>query len=424
MTNRNVVFPLLILFTALVVRLTLFYFNASLIPVDGDSSDYLALADSLREGKGFSINGQDPTATRMPLYPLFLAGILSLPEAGIKTIQFFQVLLDSLTCLWTYFLARFLLDKTHGEICGMVMALYVPMGAWSLFIFSETLFTFFLVLAALSLAYNSQNTRFSAIAGLLIGIGTLARPNGIVVAFSLVLWFLYHYGLQKSLRHIAAFLLCMTFILAPWVVRNTTVFHRFIPTFTITGSTFYNSYFIPAKGPGYIVIKQEHNEYFSIENEADRDRYLTNLTLQHIKSNPWQALKLIPMKLSLLIYPFDMKWSLPGFPFRYNIFWGLISILAVLAVIARTSYIRDRLTLILFPIGALLLTTIIFYGSPRMRAPFDLFIALLGSVGALWVWQNRSRHIWIGVIVGLNILMIFIGESHFLIKLLKDIKPW
>ncbi len=414
MTKHKIAIPLLIILVALAVRLALLCFDDGTIPVGGDSQAYLAIAESLREGNGFSLNGKDPTSTRMPLYPLFLAGILTSPGAGVRTIQILQIIIDSLTCLLIYFLARLLLDKSQGALCGLLLALYVPMAFWSLAVLTETLFTFFVVTSLLLLAINQSNSWFSGAAGFVIGIATLVRPNGVVVAAFLLLWIWYRYDRPESLRHLAAFLLLMILVLSPWVVRNGIVFHRFIPTASTTGITFYNSYFIPEKGLGFNEIRNEHDQYFSITNEADRSRYLTHVTAQHIKHHPWRALELIPMKLGLLGYPFDMKWIHQEFPFRYNIFWGLTASLAVLAVIAQTSYVRHRLSLVIFTLGAPLLTSIIFYGSPRMRAPFDPFIVVLAAVGAFWVWRNRRRWLWLGTIVALNSLILLLGESPYI----------
>lgn len=427
MTNRNIVTPLLIIFTALAVRLTILCLcdGTVLIELGADSRDYLAIAESLREGNGFSLNGQDPTAKRMPLYPLFLAGILSLPGTELRTIQFFQVFIDSFTCLLAYFLARELLNKAAGAVCGLLLALYFPMASRCFFILTETLFTFFLVASVLLIALNRPKIWLSAAAGVVIGIGALVRPNGLVVAICLLLWFPYCYRWEKSLRHLAAFLICVTIVLAPWVIRNAIVMHRFIPTCTISGIALYNAYFIPEKGFGYNEIKKEHYEgYIAIDNEYDKSKYLTRLTLEYIRAYPWQALKLIPVKLSLIVYPYDMKWDHPNIPFRYNIFWGFISTLAVLAVLAHPSYVRERLALLLFPIGALLSTSVVFHGLARYRIPFDPFIAVLAAVGAVWIWRNSRRYLWVGAIVALNAAMLFIGESTFIIALFRDLKPW
>jgi len=424
MKNRSFLVPLIILLIALSLRLLLVYFDGGSVPITGDAPNYLAIADSLREGKGFSLNGQDPTATRMPLYPLFLAGVLSLPEAGMRTIQFFQALIDSLTCLLVYFLASRLLNKPNSVICGLLIALYVPMASRCLSVYSETLFTFFLVASILLLVLNQEYIWPSGAAGLVMGIGTLVRPNGLVIGIFLVLWMLFFYNWKKALIHSAAFLFCVSLVLAPWVIRNAAVFDRFIPTFTLSGITLYNSYFIPESGLGYNEIKPEHNEVLSINNEAERSNYLTRLTLKHIEQHPLQAIKLIPMKLSLLIYPFDMKWMQKDWPFKYNIFWGIIAALAIVAVVFDASFVWKRLSILFFPLGALLLSTILLYGSPRMRAPFDPLIAVFATVGAAWVWKNRRRYLWIGGIVVANVGTMLLGESGYIIKLLKNLKPW
>ena len=216
----------------------------------------------------------------------------------------------------------------------------------------------------------------------------------------------------------------MILVLSPWIIRNAVVFHRFIPASTITGLAFYNSYVIPERGFGFNEIKPEHRHVFELDNEADRSACLGRIAIQHILHNPLDALKLIPVKLSLIVYPFDLRWLLPHSPFRFNIFWCIVLFLAVIAVISNTSFIFNRLNIIVFLLGTLLLTAIVFYGSPRMRASFDPFIIMLSAVGFLWIWKRERRWLWIGVIAGWNMLILFLGELSCFIKLLHQLKPW
>ena len=59
-------------------------FDDGIIPDRGYTPGYLALAESVKNGTGFTLDGRTPTAFRGPLYPVFLAGVLSLPDAGIS----------------------------------------------------------------------------------------------------------------------------------------------------------------------------------------------------------------------------------------------------------------------------------------------------------------------------------------------------
>lgn len=417
-------YPLIVFLLAFAVRMLLFCLDDGIIPDKGDSPGYLALAESVKNGTGFTLDGRIPTASRGPLYPVFLAGVLSLPGAGTRTIQFFQIIIDSLTCLLLYFLAGKLLDKSHGLACGVLMALYIPLASLSLFVLTETLFTFFLVATILLLVLGRLRILFSAAAGLLMGAAALVRSNGVAIAFFLLLWLLYTHGCKKSLRHVFAFMFCMILVLSPWIIRNAIVFNRFIPASTLTGLTLYNSYIIPEKGFGYNEIKPEHRHVFELDNEADRSACLGRIAIQHILHNPIEALKLIPVKLSLIVYPFDLRWLLPYSLFRFNIFWFTVLILAGIAFISDTSFILNRLNIVVFLLGTLLLTTVVFYGSPRMRVPFDPFIIMLSAVGVMWIWRKERRWLWIAGIIGCNFILLFLGESTWFVRMVGNLKPW
>ncbi len=420
----NAVYAGVIIFAvALAVRLVLLLCDDGSLPQQGDTHQYLAIAQSLRQGNGYSLDGSEPTASRMPLYPLFLSSVLSLPGSSVRTVQILQILIDSVTCILIFLLARAALDRRTGIVSGMIAALYVPLAARSLTVMTETLFAFFLAASVLiALGGRSRNKIYVA-AGLLMGLGSLVRPNGLIVSFFIVLWFWYRSEWRKALHRSVFFMLGITVVLAPWVVRNAIVFHRFIPTCTISGITLYNSYFIPEKGLSYNEIKPEHREYYSYDNEADRSGYLTRLTACHIINNPLQALKLIPVKLALLVYPYDMRWLLPGFPFRYNIFWGVIAMFALPGVSDKRFRCGDKGSIILWVLSSLIATTVIFYGSSRMRAPFDLFVIVTAATGVLLIGQYRHRWIVTAGIVVVNSMLLLLGESSFVICLIRSFSP-
>ena len=129
-------------------------------------------------------------------------------------------------------------------------------------------------------------------------------------------------------------------------------------------------------------------------------------------------------ELQILVYLTAFLNLQKDWPFKYNIFWGIIAALAIVAVVFDASFVWKRLSILFFPLGALLLSTILLYGSPRMRAPFDPLIAVFATVGAAWVWKNRRRYLWIGGIVVANVGTMLLGESGYIIKLLKNLKAW
>lgn len=390
-SRRPFFFSLAIWMSAFIFRLILLVWSSPEIPVDGDAPSYLAIARSIAEGTGYSKNGVDPTAIRMPLYPLFLAGIFSIHGAGIWTVKFVQIILDSLTCLMVYFLAKKLIDLPHAVISGFITAFYLPCAYFSLFILSETLFCFLMTGSLLALAYSEGRSRRVAFSGCIMGLSVLARPNGIIVAFFVLLWLLLS---GRNFRHGILYALMVVTCMAPWVARNAFVFHHFIPTYTTNGITFYNSYSIPAKGYGFNSLDGIPRNYYLLTNEAERNAYLLSRTFSYIREHPLAVIGSIPGKTVLLANPFNMKWIIPSFPVRYNFFWAAVFLFACLGCVKRFRWMATHLSLVLFPVLSLVFTASILYGSPRIRLPFDPLLAIFASVGIVWIWERRDRAAW------------------------------
>src|SRR5436309_2073634 len=93
----------------------------------GDSPRYLALAASLREGRGFALGrgaALEPEAMRLPGYPAFIAACQTLPGSARAYIIVAQVLLY-LASLWlTWRLAATSLGPNAGAAFLSLSALY------------------------------------------------------------------------------------------------------------------------------------------------------------------------------------------------------------------------------------------------------------------------------------------------------------
>jgi len=417
-------YPFIVFSAALAVRLILFAVVGVDVPSSGDPPNYLAIAESLRSGRGFSLDGVNPTATRMPVYPLFLAGVLSLPGAGVGGVMFVQLVIDAFTCVLLFFLARGLLGPRAALTAGLSAAFYLPLALWSLTVMTETLFTFFFTASLLFLAYRPKDTRMNSLSALSMGVATLIRPNGAVAAFFLLLWILSRRDVWwGKLRRAGVYTVCFCAVMSPWVVRNALIFRGFIPTYTLYGAVLYNSYILPDRGFGYTQVKEKHEDYSSIDGEVERDDYLAGVALEYVKTHPLRALKLIPVKLAVLVYPYDMKWMWPGFPFRFNVFWGAVFLLSVFAVFSDFSGVRERLSLPLFSFGSLLFTSVILYGSPRLRVPYDPLFILTAVAGAESL-RLRGKRLWAAVLVLVLGVLLAAGESPRVTALIEGLKQW
>lgn len=405
---------------ALAIRLILIWFGVG-VPLDaGDAPSYLAIARSLAEGHGYTLDGITPTALRTPLYPIFLAMVFSLPGAEITTAQAVQAVLGSFSCVLVLLLGRILLGERIGLVAGILAAVYFPGACADVSILSESLFGLLLTAAVLLLSLPSRTRSQAVLAGLAMGLSALARPNGIPVALCMAAWLMIR---PDRRRQAAVFALAAGLVVLPWVVRNAIVFHRFIPTYSLSGLALYNSYVIPAAGLSFNSLDGAPEAYWNLPDEASRDSFLTVRAFQYIREHPASPFRLLPTKLVLLVYPYDLQWLDMRIPYRYNLFWGFLSTLACLGIAAGPRETRRRLELILPPLVALLVLSAIFYGSPRMRLPFDLLLMLPAAAGLVWLSQSNRRRYQAGW-VALHGALFLAGQSGGAMAWLRNMLPW
>ncbi len=417
--------PFAVFFLALVLRFALFAGDDGTLPKTGDAPRYFALAQSLRAGTGLSFDGETQTSQRMPGYPLFEAVILSLPGSSLRTVQAAQIILDSLTCVLVFFLARHFLGFLPGLLSGCAAALYVPLASFSIQFMSETLFTFFLVAAVYVLAVAGLSHRGAIMGGVLCGLATLVRPNGIFIAVFLGMWMVFPLSKwRKRIVPTAVYASAFMLVLSPWILRNARLFGAIVPTTTRTGITTYNSYLFPEEGPGFNEVFPPHTAYYSIENEAEASSYLLKATAEHIARHPLETLKTIPIKTSLLVYPFDLEWFVPWSPLRFNPFFFAVFCFGIAGVLFRRRFPGEIPGIFLYLFISLAATSLLLYSSPRLRLPYDPFLIILAAAGFLTV-RNHPRSTV--MLAGFTILLVFlaaVGESEGFLNLLRSFQAW
>ena len=209
---------------ALLLRLLLLTDTVTLGPRISDERDYVQLATSLVEGRGFSF-ASGPTSLRPPLFPGFVAGLwLASGSESLQLVRLAQAFLGLLTAWLVFELASAVYDRNAGLVAGTLAALYPSLVFANFLILSETLFTLLLVAAMLALVrlIRTPSLTRALCTGLLIGLAALTRsvlwPFPLVIA-PLVAW--WTPGRVTDRLSIAAALLAGTAIaIGPWAIRN------------------------------------------------------------------------------------------------------------------------------------------------------------------------------------------------------------
>ncbi len=158
-----------------------------------DEAEYLAAADWLVQGRGFSWH-QGWLWTRAPLYVLFVAAHMQVFGFALTPIFVTQTILGMVNVLLVYALARHTLPAPvrggGALVAATLMAVYLPFATYAQIVLSETLFlTLLLTLFGLVARWHLHGgVGWLVAAGVVAGLGTLTR--GVLLAFVpvLVVW--------------------------------------------------------------------------------------------------------------------------------------------------------------------------------------------------------------------------------------------
>lgn len=251
----------------------------------GDSPEYDNYALHLLNGLGFSTN-----LNRPPLYPSFLAGIYLLFGHNFLAVRIIQALLDSVTCLFAFFIGkRIFRDKRPALLGGVLTAVSPSLIAATSYILTETLTAFLLAASVLLLmkALAEEKKEWWLLSGIVLGLSTLARPVTILFPFFLLAGFLLFS--QRKARDVffaALFCLGMALPILPWTVRNSLVFHRFIPVSTGGGFNFWVGSYLPWNGDYNWKDLSDSEELVKGLSQIEADRKFLAEGVKNVKQHP------------------------------------------------------------------------------------------------------------------------------------------
>ncbi|MBP1467314.1 glycosyltransferase family 39 protein [Candidatus Chloroploca sp. M-50] len=211
----------------------------------GDDDDYYYIAMSLIKEGVFGIDGE-PTAYRMPFFPLFVAfwHLLfgSEPYAILPVLLFVSALIP----LGTFLLGMSLHNRLAGLFASLLIVFDGDFIVYSHTYMTETLFSALVLGSMLALARLrvTHSWKWAWSAGLLLGITSITRANFGPFIGLIVLWLLW-YG--RSRGHTAFWQATLVggmvlMIWTPWVIRNYVTFGVLIPFTTQGGNAYYGIY--------------------------------------------------------------------------------------------------------------------------------------------------------------------------------------
>ncbi len=189
-----------------------------------DETAYVRMAENLVNGHGLmEISGTTVTHFS-PLFPLFIAGVATILQDYVLAAYVVVVVFGSLVLFPTYLLGRELAGERVGLMAAALVAVIPLLVDYSSRLYSESVYTFFLILGILFGRHMLRGCRVpcSILAGMALGLAYLANPSAIfypVVLIALAVVIAVVNGVwRQMLKAAVIFLLTFSLYAVPYVV--------------------------------------------------------------------------------------------------------------------------------------------------------------------------------------------------------------
>lgn len=256
----------------------------------GDEPNYDNLARELLAGWGFTWPG------RVPLYPLWLAGVYWLTGGSYAAVPYVQIVLGVAVIALTFALGRRLFGFWAGLLAAALAANSYILIQQGLHLLSEALYTPALLMVALSLDQAVQEPRPARLAwaGFWVGVANLVRPMLFLFPLAAGVLFVAALGPRRAWRAALVYAAAAMLVVAPWLVRN---YQRYGAWFALQTS---NAILWQGSPEYYHLVRDEGYTYMRIWDEVlygegwrERDpnsvageRYWTARALSSIRAEP------------------------------------------------------------------------------------------------------------------------------------------
>ena len=384
-------------------------------PIPGsDASEHDSYAWNLAQGRGYRGISPDvksptgdllehPSAYRAPATSAFWAGIYWLFGHHYTPVRLAQCVLDTLTILLLYKIARICFGDVVALLTAGVYAVWPTALLYSSLLGSEPLYTFLFCWSVLrSLQFAEQPTWRRAVeAGVLLGLAMLTRGNAVMMVVLMIPWGIVQF--RKTPRLVVracAIPLIATLMLLPWTIRNYRVLHAFIPIETGGGDVLLGSYNrVIANDPfyyGYWVFPTselpEYTHQITAPNdEVKRDGIEIRLAEQWILDHPEKWWYLLESRFRRSWTPFLQPQSPLLYRLGMMLSWGPVLLLLILGFVPTAIYFlctNHPGWIIHIGISHFILTALVFWGASRFRYPVEGLCIILALATLVWLCKR------------------------------------
>jgi Dolichyl-phosphate-mannose-protein mannosyltransferase len=355
-------------------------------------SFFFDLAQSIAAGRGFSLPNGVPTAFRVPLYPILLAG-LTLGHPWFWPIVIAESLMGAATCICAALLARQMYPGERGRTAGLlaaaVTAVYPYYVVHDTALQETSLFTL-LTLAAVLLALRVARCGLllpAASCGFVLGLDVLTRSPIAPFALLVPLWLIA----RRRVPHGLLCALLLGLAVSPWLIRsflltgqpaltteagfelwngNNPELFRFYPMQSIDVSIAANLAALPARDQQQLARLGD--------NEAVIDRWYRQKALRYMRAHPWltftSGLRKIAAAFDWLPTPRRSRAQ----ALAHLLSFAPVMLLGLWGMWQRRAQWRDD-SLIYLLFAQFLIVTAVYFGQTNHRVFLDVYLIVFAA---------------------------------------------
>lgn len=361
------------------------------------------MAQSIATGYGISLSNHVATAFRVPLYPIFLAG-LTFGHKAFLPVVIAQSLIGAGATFCSALLARQMFGGRLGAkaaiVASGITAIYPYYVIHDTALQDTCLYTLLTLLAVIVLLRvpRTGSLSIAALGGCILGLDVLTRSTIAPFAVLASLWL-------AGRKRVADGLMCalvVVLIVSPWLWRSYQL--TGVPTLsTETGAELWTG----NNGILFCCYPQESSdeskerakrslsaqdrfELMQLSgNEASMDRWLLHRGLAYMRAHPWATVRDGVRKdvAAFGVLPSPVKGL--GANLSHVFSYGPVMLLGLWGMVRRRSQWRDD-SLIYALFGAFILVTAVFFGATSHRVFLDVYWIVFGA-GALASVANQFR---------------------------------
>ena len=391
----------IIFISAFVIRLIFSIYTgqlASSVHFD-DESKYYEAAVSLAEKNQFEMYGHK-TSWHGPGFSFVLSIFHRIWDGGIIYLRLINMIIGSFIPLMVFLIIKRYLSNKLAYITALYVVFYPPLIFWNQYLLSEEIYSLGLLLLVFSIAKYQENpiSKKVVLIGLLFGLVSYVRPLGLLTVPIFIFWHLVvlknKISFNKSISNILIVTGLFIIIILPWTMRNYNLHNKLIPMNTnggvnllqgnnpiswdrnnpMRGSlTYYESSELALFFPeGQLRLNQNNKE-------AVIDSLANKKAVSFIKHNYAELPKVLIYKFIKLfkIYPYNSTLIVKiGMVLSYGLLLPFI-VFGFFRIVQNSH----ELSFLLVPIISTIISSLIFYGMPRLRLPIDPLLIIIGFIG-------------------------------------------